>query len=190
MFYFNFHVCVCVCIWALTHECMCPEVVGSHWTWVLMTKLGSSARAVTCSSLLNSLSIFWDRVSYPTWSSLIHLGWLTNELQGSFCLWYSPLLASVPGFLCRFWGSELRSSCLCTCEAGILTEPFSHPLLRIFWDRISWWVWSLPSKYFTYQAIAPANRFCSFCSAKDGFMALHIACKGYTSGSPSELLAF
>lgn len=136
------------------------------------------------------IHFFWDRISYLTWSSLIHLGWLTNELWGSFCLWYSPLLASVSGFLCRFWGSELRSSCLCTCEAGILTEPFSHPVLRIFWDRISWWVWSLPNKHFTYQTIALANRFCSFCSAKDGFMALHIACKGYTSGSPSELLAF
>lgn len=103
------YVCVCLYLGIDTWVHVLTEIVGSHRTWLLTTKLGSSVRAVTFSSLLSHLSIFWDRVSYPTWSSLILLGWLTNELQGSFCLWYFPLLASVPGFLCRLWEYKLRS---------------------------------------------------------------------------------
>lgn len=59
------------------------------------------------------------------WASGIILS-LTLLIPG-FCVW----------FLCRFWGSKLRSSCLCTCEAGTwLTESSPHPLLCIFWDGL------------------------------------------------------
>lgn len=53
------------------------------------------------------------------------LGWLANELQASTCL-SSP--KDVAAFLCGCWGSELRSSGLCSRDFADIIITYSHCL--------------------------------------------------------------
>ena len=85
--------------------------------WVLEIEPQSSARGM---SALNHCAIspdppltlaFWDRVSHWTCSSLIHLGWLSNELPVSFWLYLHSTEATGhhhTQLLHGFWVYELR----------------------------------------------------------------------------------
>lgn len=73
--------CVCLCVY------MCVEAKGQHWV---------------LSSIICTL---WDRVSHWTWSSLIFIDYLANNLQGvcpSLLLqcWHHRL---VPSYLAFMW---------------------------------------------------------------------------------------
>lgn len=108
------------------------------------------------------------------WASGIILS-LILPITG-FCAW----------FLCRFWGSKLRSSCLLSCEAGtLLTEPTPHPLLCIFWDGL------LVNLEFGRQTLyqpshcsSPWILFFLYCS---GWIPSLAHCMQALSGLPSEL---
>lgn len=70
--------------------------------------------------------LFWDRVSHWMWSSPFWLDWLANKP------WALPVSASSvlelqdhhrTQILCRSWGSELKSWCLCSCSKFFTPDP-------------------------------------------------------------------
>lgn len=78
-------VCVCTCIWR-------PKV-NAHLSLI-------------------STFMFWDRISYWTWSMTVGLGWMANELQGFIYLLPFPSMLglqtwAIPGFLHELWVSLL-----------------------------------------------------------------------------------
>lgn len=86
-----------------------------QWCLGVCTCRGVKVRGPCVSSPLIFHSIFWNRVSHGTCSSLAQLWWLPSEHQRSSCIY---LL-------------ELRSPCLCPRHPGDKEPPFSSSIWRI-----------------------------------------------------------
>lgn len=104
------YVCICVCLVRLH---ICVHVSARVWCHM-------------CPSVTHSSPSFWDGlICLGIRSSLMRVGWLTSELQGSPCLW-----ADSTSHACALglWLSTcalgiLRSWCLCVDGWAISAAP-------------------------------------------------------------------
>lgn len=83
-------------------------------------------RSMPCLSLISTF-MFWDRISYWTWSITVGLGCMANELQGFIYLLPFPSVLglktwAIPGFLHELWASGLSSYFLYWRRGTLLNE--------------------------------------------------------------------
>lgn len=95
--------------WTCTCQCMCVCLPVYSCMWRLQVDI----------VFLRLLSTLKDWDFHWTQSSLMHLVWLVSDLQGPVFILLSSELglwvsATVPAFICGFWGSSRKFPLLCS----------------------------------------------------------------------------
>lgn len=127
MFFFSFFICVHVfmcCIYLLVWMCM--HMYVEVYMFVLRPEVDIFPESLT--------SVFWGRVSHWTQTSSTQLDWLTDAVQGSACLYLSPVLelGHMPLCLAFYIGSGALNSRPHACVEGTSLKELSCKSLFIF----------------------------------------------------------